>query len=198
MTDTPRFAQVVPTQLVSQHPGTWVECNIMNPTGDGMSDVNFLLQGPVVGELNRWYDTYNVVVDESPDWYALHFPKAVEINTLFFMHGPIFVEGGWWTSLQVQYLEDKGKKWKDVSFTMPSPYDFQDKRGSRQPFEAFQLRFVTVRTRAVRLLGKPGGQLRLTTMAYLAADHLTREQNGVGVMGWDVARRATPRIGSPR
>lgn len=170
------LALTSPVQLVSHLPGTRAECSVMKPLGDGVRDVNFICHGPNPGEMRRWYDTYDGLADDQPDWYALHFPHIAEINTIFFMHGPLPIEGGWWKSLAVQYIDQRGN-WHDIpQFSITPPYDFRDGRYDRKPFEVYQIRFTPVRTAAVRIIGEPGGHLHLTTLAYLAAGMTTAEQ----------------------
>lgn len=157
-----------PPRLASHQPGTTAVCSVMQPRGDGVRDVSFILQPPT-NDLSQWYDTYDGHDALAPDWYALYFPQPSEVNTIFFVHGPMVPVGGWWKTLQPQYL-DAVDAWQSIpSFTITPSYNFEDKRGNRQPFEPFQITFPALQTRAVRLFGAPGGSLGVTTIAYLAA-----------------------------
>lgn len=155
--------------LVSAAQGAQIRCSVPAPTGDGVRDPQLLLRGPVPGDLSRWYDTYDGVRDLTPDWYELDFGQPAQINTIFFTHGPMFPDGGWWTSLRAEAAGDDGA-WHAIPQALASPeYDFSDQRGERRPFESFALTFPPIAASKVRLIGVPGGQLRITTMSYLAA-----------------------------
>ena len=174
--DKKRLTDYLPFNLVSQQSKAWVSCSMTEPTGDGVRDLNFILRGPVVGDMSQWFDTYNGVVDQSPQWYGLHWSQIKSINSIFFMHGPHFYEGGWWTTLHVQYMDTAGV-WQEInSITITPSYSFDDKRDNRRPFEAYEIRFPSVDATAIRLLGQPGGLYRFTTMAYLNAGYTTPEQ----------------------
>jgi anti-anti-sigma regulatory factor len=161
--------------LASQQLGTSVACSVAEPRGDGVRDIRLLLEPPGA-DLSRWYDTYDGTVDDTPDWYALHFAQEQELNTILWVHGPMVAVGGWWTSLAAEYLDSAGA-WRPISGATISPaYDFSDDRADRRPFEPFTLRFAPLRARAIRLIGQPGGTVRVTTMRYLAAGRLTPEQ----------------------
>jgi hypothetical protein len=151
-------------------------CSVSTPAGDGMKDVSFILEGPEIGRYNQWYDTYDGSITPDPDWYCLQFPEETPLNTLYFMHGPFYVTGGWWTSLVLQY-KNGDDEWADVpDFDLSPSYDFGDYRGSRLPFETFQLRFPTIKTCGLRLFGRPGGSVKITTVSFLGAGHLKEEE----------------------
>ena len=168
-----RLTDYLPFKLVSQNSKAWVSCSITEPTGDGVRDANFILYGPVMGDMSQWFDTYQDIADSSPQSYTLHWSQIKPINSIFFMHGPAFYEGGWWTDLSIQYL-DINNTWHDVtSVSFTPPYDFKDERSNRCPFETYEIRFPVVEAIAIRLLGTPGGLCRFTSMAYLNAGYTT-------------------------
>lgn len=175
LSSAPQPANPELPRLVNWEAGTIVECSVMQPSGDGVRDVGFLLREPTA-DLSRWYDTYDGDNAASPEWYALYLAQEQEINSLFFVHGPMFLVGGWWTMLQPQYL-DSQRQWQNVtSFTITPTYDFRNERGNRQPYTPFQISFPSVRTRGIRLFGQPGGVANVTTMTYLAAGMATPAQ----------------------
>ncbi|HEY1013779.1 MAG TPA: PocR ligand-binding domain-containing protein [Herpetosiphonaceae bacterium] len=154
-------------------PAERITCSVMEPIGDGVRDLDFLRRGPAAGDLSRWYDTYDGLRDYEPDWYALEFGREAPLNALVFAHGPAFMEGGWWTSLAVQWRDQAGA-WHEAEGLQISPaYDFSDQRGERKPFESFELRFDTVAASAIRLIGQAGGTSRTTTLSYLAAGRIS-------------------------
>lgn len=163
--------------LASQQPGTTAACSVASPCGDGVRDIGLLLEPPGA-DLSRWYDTYDGTIDDTPDWYALRFPREQELNTIMWVHGPMVAVGGWWTSLAAEYL-DAGGAWRAIPGAVISPgYDFSDDRADRRPFAPFMLRFAPLRAGGIRLIGRPGGSVRVTTMRYLAAGLLDADEAG--------------------
>lgn len=171
-------------------PGTTVACSVTDPCGDGVRDIGLLLEPPGA-DLSRWYDTYDGTIDDTPDWYALRFPREQELNTILWVHGPMVAVGGWWTSLAAEYLDQAGA-WRAIPDAVISPrYNFSDDRADRRPFEPFMLRFAPLRTRGIRLIGQPGGSVRVTTMRYLAAGALGAAEAGACL---EQLRAPMPRI----
>jgi signal transduction histidine kinase len=153
-----------------------VECSVSQPQGNGVPDAAFLLAGPDAGDFGHWFDTFQHQKQDLPEWYALRFPAPLSLNTLYWMHGPMFVDGGWWNSLAVQFL-DAQNEWRNLEhWTITPAYDFIPERGDRTPFAAFAARFAPIKTSGLRLYGQPGGSAHITTMAYLAADEAAPEQ----------------------
>src|SRR5687768_8878961 len=119
--------------LVSAHQGVEVRCSVPFPSGDGVRDPQLLLRGPGYGDLSCWFDTYDGARDSTPDWYLLDFGQPAQINTIFFTHGPIFPDGGWWLDLRAEYAAESGA-WQPIPGATISPeYDFSDQRGERRP-----------------------------------------------------------------
>ncbi len=78
--------------------------------------------------------------------------------------GPSFPNGGWFENLNVQYRDEQGK-WMLVSeprFDPPFNSDRMQKGGFR-----FDVKFKPVSTRAIRIVGKPGGSAQFTSIAEL-------------------------------
>lgn len=162
-----------PQVLASYTTGVWAETNVCTIIGDGVRDIQFLCYGPPAGRLDLWFDSFKHDYDGQPEWYALHFPTPTTLNTVYWLHGAVFNEGGWWTSLAVQYQNDAGE-WRDVTNLVFSPdYDFSNQRANRQPFAAYVARFEQVTTTAIRLIGMPSGTHSMNSMDYLAADQAT-------------------------
>ncbi len=161
--------------LKSYAVGVTIECSVTRPQGNGLPEAGFLLEGPEPGDFGRWFDTFLHNKRASPDWYALRFPAPVRLNTLYWMHGPMFVDGGWWNDLAVQFL-DEHNEWRNLEhWIVLSAYAFGTDRGERGPFDAFAARFAPIKTSGLRLYGQPGGSAHITTMAYLAADEADPE-----------------------
>jgi AraC-like DNA-binding protein len=75
--------------------------------------------------------------------------------------------GGWWLTLDVETLIDG--VWKRVEHLkiMP-PYQFEDTRENRRPYEHYVLTFSQMSASGVRLIGRPGGSAEFTSLARLA------------------------------
>ena len=170
-----RLSQTVPIILPSQQAETIVSCSA-TPVGDGVKDVNFVKLGPYIGELSQWFDTFDGSFEFKDDWFALEFPQPVSLNTFFFMHGPAFVEGGWFKFFELHYLDDAGE-WQQLSNTTVFPeYDFGSTRNKRKHDEAFYIRFPEITTKGIRLYGHPGGKFPVVDLVYLAAGNLDEKQ----------------------
>lgn len=164
-----------PQHLASYAYGVRASCSVRHPAGDGVDDPRFLLFGPQRGNYRHWFDTYEIKPDNAPDWYALTFPKPTKLNVVYWMHGPMFDDHGWWTSLEVEYRDAEGAWHKVEDLQITPNYHFSPQRGDRKPFSAYAAHFNPVRTSAIRLIGQPSGKPQITTMAYLAADWSTCE-----------------------
>ncbi|HZS91631.1 MAG TPA: AraC family transcriptional regulator [Chloroflexota bacterium] len=179
-------------------PGVRISVSIPRPSGGGARDPSVLLNDTahrLDGQaLDRFdprytYDTYdgqNRTLNQScdgidsphgchpnfgsgPDWYALEFPEPVVVNCLEMTMGFAYRNGGWWTSLAVEARAADGV-WQPVAHLQITPhYAFGDSRGERRPFETYALTFDAVATRALRVIGTPGGMDQFTSLARLAA-----------------------------
>jgi AraC-like DNA-binding protein len=168
-----------PDENLAQRPGVYVEVSVAHPTGRGSRDPNVLLHHPPFSldgqPLSTFlqyrdftYDTYDGLNAASgPDWYAIHFPEPTAINCIEMTMECPNRDGGWWTSLNVEWLNDNG--WQPVDKMDIAPaYSFEDVPYTRRPYDTHVVTFVQVVTRAVRLIGQPGGLAQFTSLAYLA------------------------------
>jgi AraC-like DNA-binding protein len=101
------------------------------------------------------------------DWYIFCFPHALQIDTIGFAHGPLFMDGGWWRSFQVDWLDQSGC-WQPVTELTTHPaYDFSDTFWNRRPYQPYAISFEPVKTCAVRLSGECGGTDSYVSLAWL-------------------------------
>src|SRR4051812_33003730 len=101
-------------------PHVRVEVSVSNPTGRGSRDPNVLLNETAYRLGDRlahefWqyrkqtYDTYDGQNESNgPDWYAVVFPEAVTFNCVDMTMESAHRDGGWWTSLNVEFRQDDG------------------------------------------------------------------------------------------
>ncbi|MBI5670402.1 MAG: hypothetical protein HZC41_20605 [Chloroflexi bacterium] len=83
-------------------------------------------------------------------------------------------DGGWWTTLTVEWLDER-ERWQPVeALAITPPYNFRDVPYGRRPYGTHALTFSPVTARAVRLIGTPGGLAQFTSLAYLAVVFISR------------------------
>lgn len=159
---------------------------VSRPTGSGARTPRVLLN-ETAHRLDGWpldafaqdatYDTYDGQNDaDGPDWYAITFPDDVAFDCLEMTMGFPYRDGGWWTSLAVEVRAGDGgggggdgRGWRRVdTLAITPPYACDDARLDRRPFETHILTFDAVTARSVRVIGRPGGLARFTSLARLA------------------------------
>jgi hypothetical protein len=128
----------------------WNLAKVMN---DGNTGVSF----------DSWYN--NQLMDD--DWWGYTWNEALYFQHVVYYQGDIFGNGGWWTSLKVQYTED-GTTWKDVrGLSISPPYDFTDQMSGREPYARYDITFTRVHGVGLRIYGVPGGSADFTSIAEL-------------------------------
>ncbi len=163
-------------------PGVSCSVSHQHPIGGGSSDPGVLLNDRAHlldgGDLDQFdrgltYDTYSGqqrAAKEDINWYAISFSEEQAINCIEMTMGYPHRDGGWWTSLMVEYYAAEESQWRSVeNLVITPPYDLRDARGERRPFTTHILTFTLVKARRIRLIGKPGGMSRLTSLAGIAA-----------------------------
>jgi AraC-like DNA-binding protein len=160
------------------HPGVRVTASVPNPRGNGARDPGVLLNERVVElhgrlpaefERHHTFDTYDGQNSAlGPDWYALAFAEVEQFNCIQMTAGFPNHNGGWWRSLGVEVREDEDACWRSVrNLKVTPPYNFEDARASRLPYETYALTFEAEAARQVRLIGRPGGSAEFTSLARL-------------------------------
>lgn len=165
-------------------PGVHVEVSVDKPTGRASRDPNVLLTDPPVfldGQplsaflryRGKTYDTYDGHNKASGlDWYAIHFSELTTCNCVEMTMECPNRDGGWWTSLNVEFLDGVHSTWQPVrELKITPPYNFEDKPHGRRPYETYAFTFNEVSTCAIRLIGQAGGLAQFTSLAYLAVFH---------------------------
>ena len=133
------------------------------PTGGGLKNLNAIMNG----NTRENYDTYDNYRTLDEDWFGYSWPDALYFDHIVFYEGQHFDDGGWWTSLAVQFSDD-GLAWKEAPDVEITPsYEFTDSRLGRSPFSRFDITFKPVRARSIRIYGTPGGIAGFTSIAEL-------------------------------
>jgi AraC-like DNA-binding protein len=170
-----------PSSLLNNHallPDVRITVSVTTPSGGGSRDPRVLLNdsipqmnGRILSEFSPQctYDTYDGQNKAtSVDWYALEFPYEIELNCIEMTMGFAYPDGGWWRSLHVEIRDENNQRWRHVEpLTIHPDYDFTNERRDRLPYSTFALMFPECRTRAVRIIGEPGGSAQFTSLARL-------------------------------
>lgn len=152
---------------------------MVHPTGSGARDPAVLLSDQIqhldgqphaAFDQRLTFDTYDGQNQTAePDWYRLDFPEPVSINCIEMTMGFPYIDGGWWISLAVEAWNEIASGWQSVQNLRIVPhYDFRDTGAGRKPFETYALQFDDTRTRALRIIGRPGGLAQFTSLARIA------------------------------
>jgi hypothetical protein len=122
-----------------------------SPTRD---DIEWIRDGD---RKNRTY--YNRAPDGQPrrNWYGYRWDDARTVSTLVYNPGIPEEWGGWFTSLQVEYRDADGA-WRPVANLQIEPaLDFDNSQWLKGAWIDYALKFESVTTDAVRIIGDAGG-----------------------------------------
>jgi hypothetical protein len=124
--------------------------------------------------VDSWYND-ELMAD---DWWGYKYPAPIYFQEIHYYPGNVFSNGGWWTSLGVQFTKD-GVFWYNIpNVTITPAYQFSpdtpDGRGPGTPdygqlpyIRRHIIKFPKVEGIAVRIYGAPGGSSDFTSMAEL-------------------------------
>jgi hypothetical protein len=124
----------------------------------------------IAGMNDRLYSDHNdswsgSVKDE--DFWGYVWTEALFFDHIVYFTGNMFQDGGWFTSLKVQWSVD-GVTWNDAPILEIYPeYDFTDDPAGKQPFTRYDIFIPTLRGVGIRIYGTPGGTATLTSIAEL-------------------------------
>jgi len=121
---------------------------------DRLDDI--IRNGKVTGDGSTFYS-----INDSPkpkkDYYGYEWSQPQTVGLLGFHTGSMEENGGWFTSLNVQYRNDEGT-WISIEDLVISPSLVKgDKPHNKPHFVEYLLAFKPVRTTAVRIIGDAGG-----------------------------------------
>ncbi len=111
---------------------------------------------------------YESLHGESPlaeDFYGYVWDQPVRVGQLVLTAGRVRPDGGWFETLQVQYLNEQGQ-WVPVGRMSMVP-DITSPQCRRDGRIRFNIIFKPVKTTGIRIIGKPGGQAQYTSIAEL-------------------------------
>lgn len=166
------------SQNQARLPGVTITVSKAHPTGNGARDPNVLLndriqyldgQPHTAFDQLLTFDSYDGqnAADEQ-DWYQLDFPHPITVNCIEMTMGFAYIDGGWWTSLNVEVQSARQGDWQAVeNLRITPPYNFRDTGAGRKPFETHALLFDDTTIQSLRLIGFPGGLAQLTSLARL-------------------------------
>jgi len=141
-----------------------------------------------LGEMNDGqYEDHNDSREEkakSQDYWGYMWEEPLFFNALVYHAGRMAWDGGWFTSLTVQYTED-GVTWKEPPNVMTeAPYDFRDLRDDREDFAHYVIYFAPIRGKGIRIYGTPGGASGYTSISELEV-YGDQDQGPLVVCGLD-------------
>ncbi|MDP2896592.1 MAG: hypothetical protein Q8Q12_08530 [bacterium] len=121
------------------------------------------------------FDSWYYSEASADDWWGYFWPQKMYFQEIHYYPGNVFGDGGWWTSLGVQFTKN-GVSWYNIpGVTITPPYQFSpDTPDGRSPatgqlpfIRRHILKFPKVEGIAVRIYGAPGGSVDFTSMAEL-------------------------------
>ncbi len=120
------------------------------------------------------------------DFWGYLWDQPRYFDRLVYYGGTVFGNGGWFTSLKVQYTKDGGTTWIDIPgvATVP-PYDFSDSGVGRKNFTRYDILIPTVKGNGIRIYGRPGGTSQFTSIAELEVYGDETRPGGLLVQGVD-------------
>jgi len=121
---------------------------------DHLEDV--IRDGKVTGDSSTFY-SINDSSKPKKDYYGYEWAEPQTIGLLGFHTGSMEENGGWFTSIDVQYRGDDGT-WIPVEKLVISPSLVKgDKPHNKPHFVEYLLAFKPVETTAIRMIGNAGG-----------------------------------------
>ncbi|MDP2895775.1 MAG: fibronectin type III domain-containing protein [bacterium] len=101
------------------------------------------------------------------DFWGYLWEEPLSFDHIAYYTGNQFWDGGWFTSLTVEYTKD-GVNWIEApNVTIWPDYDFTDKRLSERCFSRYDISFSPVRGKGMRIFGTPGGASTFTSISEL-------------------------------
>jgi hypothetical protein len=118
------------------------------------------------------FDSWYNCQASADDWWGYFWSEPLGFQEIHYYPGGVFGDGGFWTSLGVQFTKD-GVYWYDVpGVTITPPYDFTDSPAGRAPWNGALpyvrrhiLKFPRVEGIGLRIYGAPGGSCDFTSAA---------------------------------
>jgi hypothetical protein len=87
------------------------------------------------------------------DYYGYAWEEEQNIDMIAFFTGGMEEFGGWFTSLNVQYMDDNGKWWPVEKIDINPPLPETDIVFFQPHFVEYVIRFSPIKTKAIRIIG---------------------------------------------
>jgi hypothetical protein len=130
---------------------------VPEPTGGGSKNIEIIRDGvkPAVGSTSslQQYDTYDGANTATDDWIGYQFSSTQNFSRVVFQEGRHFGDGGWFTRLTVQVLQNGS--WVEVSGLSVTPT--YPNANNNTSYETYTLQFTPVSGNGIRIYGEPGG-----------------------------------------
>lgn len=131
---------------------------VTNPGGGGSRNLETLRDGDLS---IRHYDSFTGADTPAEDFYGYEWKEPIALSSLLLYTGPVFEDGGWFETLDVQYQDQDGR-WQPVAELECLPrFDLE---AARQGRRQYALSFRPITTTAIRVIGRPGGSARFTSV----------------------------------
>ena len=116
-------------------------------------NVDVIRDGKYRGEHSVYYTILNKYNNPKVDYLGYQWDKKQSIGALGFHIGAIEENGGWFSSLSVQYLDENGR-WENVNSLSITPKLSDPENVYKQPhFIEYFISFSPVSTTAIRIIG---------------------------------------------
>ena len=138
---------------------------VTEPEGGGLKNLNAVMN-TITQESYDTYDDYRTLEE---DWFGYSWEEPLYFDHIVYYEGQHFHDGGWWTSLTVQFSDPVfGGAWKEAANVQITPsYDFTDSPQGRRSYSRFDITFKPMRAGSIRIHGTPGGMAGFTSVAEL-------------------------------
>ena len=118
------------------------------------NSIELINDGRVNGDSSVFYSINSSVNQPKIDFYGYEWKTEQEIGLIAFNIGAIEENGGWFTSLNVQFL-DSVNRWQNAEQIIISPALSSQKNEHLQPqFIEYLLAFSSVKTKAINNRGR--------------------------------------------
>lgn len=120
------------------------------------NNIKIINDGKKFGEGSTFYSICKNR-ENNTDYYGYHWPEKKSISLLELNIGSVEENGGWFTSLNVEY-KNKNGEWASVErlSILPSLADGNEPF-NKPNFVSYRLKFKPVKTSAIRIIGESGG-----------------------------------------
>lgn len=171
--------------------------SVTAPQGGGSRSLDVLSDGvapsPTTvfpGDLAVQYDTYTSNTGRAQDYFGYTFPSARTVSRVLFTEGAHFDNGGWFETLGVE-VRIAGTWRAAVGLAVTPSYPAVN---DGRHFDAYSLSFTPVQADGVRIVGRPGGSARFTSVSELRVVGQSGGSAGTLPSGWTAGPVGQPAV----